>query len=171
MIPPKVGVSRILDEVFEDERKVDEDDDIPAPGAADEDGDGKGKKGGAGGAKTKSAARKSKAAAGTLAEALEDEEMDGVVESEQGDQEGDEEMPRPKAPSPYWCTVYGQYMLASSSHHGALCESLRTSPFSFSLLIRARLLDSGIRDRPVRFVSLSHDCPSLLWPGDEPTVR
>lgn len=116
MIPPKVGVSRLLDEVFEDERTMNEDDDTPVP---DEGGGGKAK---GAGTKKKQGPRKSKA--GALAEALEEEEeVDEEGQGEEEEMEAEAEMPRPKAVSPYWCTVYGQYMLASQSHHGALCES------------------------------------------------
>lgn len=141
-IPPKVGVSRILDEpMFEPSGGGDDDDDdTPGPGSATTATATK-KKGGGG---TKGKGRKStkgKAAAGaaTMAEALDmdlDEDADAeAVADEEGDGDGEEgqaagqlaELPRPTRVSPYWAAMYGQYMLAAGSHHGALC-ALRPTP-------------------------------------------
>jgi general transcription factor 3C polypeptide 3 (transcription factor C subunit 4) len=133
-IAPKVGISRLLDDVDidggEDERGMDEDDDN---GGGVREKQKKGKKG----RKSTAKARESMAGA-TLGDALEmDEDMDFGAEGEGIDGEGEgegveddegggvkREVKRPTKVSPAWSAVYGQYMLSSASHHGALCESL-----------------------------------------------
>lgn len=104
-LPPTTGISRLLGDV--DERRAEEDDDgVQAP-------------------VKKRRPRKSRARdPGTLGEAeeedLEREEAEQEQEEEEG-AEGRKETPRPTQISPAWNTLYGQYMLSSASHHGALC--------------------------------------------------
>lgn len=117
-MPPKVGISRLLDEdlFFDgDERKGDEDDDAPAK---------RGKKAAAAAAPRKST--KAVAADATLGDVLVEEEgVEGDDDEDMPEGEEDEEdreTARPTRVSPAWCAVYGQYMLSSGSYHGALCE-------------------------------------------------
>ena len=123
-LPPIVGVSRVLDDV--DERAVDGDDgDDDGTGEAGEDGaggKGKGKGKQAGGRNT---GVQKNAKATTLAEAVDMDEDQEEDEEEEEDGVGrgpEDELPRPTSASPYWSTVYGQYMLGNSSYHAALCE-------------------------------------------------
>lgn len=90
----------------------------------------KGKKG----RKSTAKARESMAGA-TLGDALEMDEDDMAYEGEGGgdvdgvgEEVGEEggvkrEVKKPTKVSPAWSAVYGQYMLSSASHHGALCKS------------------------------------------------
>jgi hypothetical protein len=56
-----------------------------------------------------------------------DEVDDGEAGGEGWKGKGLEEIPkRPTMVSPYWSAVYGQYMLASHSYHGALCKYIPT---------------------------------------------
>lgn len=173
-LPPKVGFSRILDE---DERRVDEDEDTAAAGPG-----GTGSAPGAPQAKKKQGGRKSAAAA--AARPVDPDTMDEDAEAEDGDDDeeagdgaavvGDDgPAPRPTRVSPYWCTMYGQYMLASQSHHGALCTSPRSLVRSASGKTDSwdRLPAPGIRDRPVRLVYLPHARPGFLWARNEPSIR
>ena len=140
-VPLKIGVSRILD----DERVVDDDGDEEEDGDDAAGGAGAGGGGGGGSGKVKGSTKGKgpKKSGGskapkptTLAEAL-DLEEDQLGDEGEGDEYGDEEegegeavgakgqdevLPRPTSVSPYWSTVYGQYMLASHSYHGALCK-------------------------------------------------
>ena len=111
-MPPTTGISKILGDQV-DERKVEDDDDgghqqTPV---------------------VKKKGRKSRAKApGTLGEAMDDEdpeeeEEDVHDEEEEGEVEHRTETKRPTTVSPAWSTLYGQYMLSSASHHGALCRS------------------------------------------------
>ena len=129
-IAPKVGISRLLGdmEVGEDERRVDDDDDGEGGGVREK--QKKGKKG----RKSTAKARESMAGA-TLGDALEMDEDDMAYEGEGGgdvdgvgEEVGEEggvkrEVKKPTKVSPAWSAVYGQYMLSSASHHGALCKS------------------------------------------------
>ena len=102
-IPPQPGISKLLGDQV-DERRMDEDDDVQV-------------------AVKKRKPRKSKAAPETLGEVMdedEEEEGDAVEEEEMVGER--KEAKRPTKVSPAWSTLYGQYMLSSASHHGALCE-------------------------------------------------
>jgi hypothetical protein len=141
-IPPKTGISRLLDEdqFFDhtDRKGGDDDDD----GDAEEGTVGnKTKKTGTGG--PRKSTRVSMAAGTTLGDALADLDMEGDEGMEQGEGGEDDEVEgeggeddgesrqsaRPTKVSPAWCAVYGQYMLSSQSHHGALCEYSLSSYF------------------------------------------
>lgn len=115
-IPPQTGISRLLGDQV-DERRVDDDDDAGA---------------GASGVQKKKKGRKSRGVPGTLGEAMEEDEdyEDEVEEEEEEEVSGDrKETKRPTRVSPAWSALYGQYMLSSASHHGALCASFHPSPF------------------------------------------
>jgi hypothetical protein len=104
-IPPQPGISKLLGDQV-DERRVDDDDDGQV-------------------AVKKKKPRKSTVPE-TLGEAMnEDEEEEDEVEEEEEEVVGErKETKRPTRVSPAWSTLYGQYMLSSASHHGALCTSL-----------------------------------------------
>jgi general transcription factor 3C polypeptide 3 (transcription factor C subunit 4) len=119
-VPPKIGISRLLDEEhFFDggERKGDEDDDAPLA---------VGRKGRKSGVEPRKSV-KAVSADATLGDALDEEEgMEEEEEDVEGGEDEDEESRetiRPTQVSPAWCAVYGQFLLASGSHHGALCKS------------------------------------------------
>jgi hypothetical protein len=125
-IPNQVGISKLLDErVFNDDD--DTPDHAPVPAAKTKAKPKKGRKSGAAAAKAR------ESVVGTLGEALamDDEELDEDAEGDDEEEEDDEDMDkrkkevtRPTQISPTWNAIYGQYMLSSASHHGALCESL-----------------------------------------------
>jgi len=107
-IPPQPGISKLLGDQV-DERRVDDDDDGQV-------------------AVKKKKGRKSKAAPETLGEALDEDEEEDEVEEEEEEVVGErKETKRPTRVSPAWSTLYGQYMLSSASHHGALCTSFPDS--------------------------------------------
>jgi general transcription factor 3C polypeptide 3 (transcription factor C subunit 4) len=148
------------DEVVEDERRVDDDDDAPGilPHAGQGQGQVKKKKGGGRKSGVAQGRESTAAAAVTLGDALEmDEdglplgEADGEGEGEDEDtglgDEGDvkKELARPTKVSPAWSAIYGQYMLSSASHHGALCTSFHPpqteTDHNTDYLLRAYELD------------------------------
>jgi hypothetical protein len=115
--PPQTGKSKLLGDL-QDERRVDDDDDgghgqVHVPVAA-----------------KKKRARKSRAGVpGTLGEAMDEDEDEEEQEDEVEEEvpgEVRKELTRPTRISPAWSTLYGQYMLSSASHHGALCTFLHS---------------------------------------------
>jgi hypothetical protein len=141
-IPPQPGISKLLGDQV-DERRVDDDDDGQV-------------------VVKKKKPRKSKAAPETLGEAMdEDEEEDEVEEEEEEEVVGErKETNRPTRVSPAWSTLYGQYMLSSASHHGALC----TTPSYFHKGgADDRLPSKSVRTESLRRIYLFYDYPSVLW--------